>query len=284
MNDVRSVESWRIVSVCADVAEDDLLVGDEARAAARSGSATSPVHQLGGARGGARRRVELAVVVQLDDLGLGHVPRRPRRRSASSAPRRSRSSARRRRCPAPRRRAQRRRGRSPSSRSRRARRPRGTRSALSSAVSGRVKSTTTSASPSTSASGVSERRVGAARRAPGRRRASTASQTVWPMRPAAPATATRIDARAAASASAGHDRLQRAAERVLVGADAGRAQRARARSSSRGQRAHVVERDGVDALDHLVDASSSGRSASTRARRGGSSARSSTPAPARRGP
>src|SRR5680860_1546454 len=63
--------------------------------------------------------------------------------------------------------------------------------ALASAVSGVLKSTTTSASPSTPASSTPS--AGSAFPASCMSTApSTASQTVWPMRPAAPETATRI--------------------------------------------------------------------------------------------
>ena len=59
-----------------DVAEDDLLVGDDARQAhgVDRDLAAAASHQLRGARGGARRRVELGRVVVLDDLGRLHVP------------------------------------------------------------------------------------------------------------------------------------------------------------------------------------------------------------------
>ena len=63
--------------------------------------------------------------------------------------------------------------------------------ALSSAVSGRVKSTTTSQPSSTSSSGTPS--AGSARPVSSRSSApSTAAQTASPIRPAAPATATRI--------------------------------------------------------------------------------------------
>jgi hypothetical protein len=63
--------------------------------------------------------------------------------------------------------------------------------ALSSAVSGRVKSTTTSQPPRTSGSGVPS--AGSALPASSSpSAASTAAHTAWPIRPAAPATATRV--------------------------------------------------------------------------------------------
>src|SRR3954454_22353099 len=66
--------------------------------------------------------------------------------------------------------------------------------ALASAVSGRVKSTSTSASPSTSATSTPS--CGSARPPSSRSSApSTAAHTACPMRPAAPATATRITPR-----------------------------------------------------------------------------------------
>ena len=62
-----------------EIAEDHLLVGDEPgqahRVDRRRLAAARLRHQLGGARGGAAGRVELGVVVQLDDLGLVHVLR-----------------------------------------------------------------------------------------------------------------------------------------------------------------------------------------------------------------
>ena len=118
--------------------------------------------------------------------------------------------------------------------------------ALPSAWSGCVKSTSTSASPSTSATAVS--RAGSARPVSSMSSApSTAAQTVCPMRPAAPATATRITRDLARG---GH--LRRGlAERGLVGPDAGRGQ-ALGRPQLVGQGPQVVERHGVDALHDLV--------------------------------
>ena len=55
-----------------DVAEDDLLVGDDPRQPDRVDRHLA-THHLGRARRGARRRVELGGVVQLDDLGALHV-------------------------------------------------------------------------------------------------------------------------------------------------------------------------------------------------------------------
>ena len=93
MNDDRSYESWRIVSVSPGRAEDDLLVRDHAphphrvhpdrvvdEPAARAlgdrveGRVRGPLlrsrrHPVRGEHRGARRRVDLLVVVQLDDLG-----------------------------------------------------------------------------------------------------------------------------------------------------------------------------------------------------------------------
>src|SRR4051812_19203594 len=148
--------------------------------------------------------------------------------------------------------------------------------AFAEAVPGTVKSTTTSQSRRISASSTpsagSARPVSAMSSAP-----STASQTVCPMRPAAPATPTRMgpDAGAVLIASAPdggrrrpwsskdalsrdrladerrRDGLDRAAERGGVGADAGGAELLR-REQVAGEHGDVVERDGVDALDHLV--------------------------------
>src|SRR6185436_2145866 len=153
--------------------------------------------------------------------------------------------------------------------------------AFSSAVPGTVKSTTTSTPARMSAS--STPRAGSARAASSRSGASsTAAHTVCPIRPAAPATPTRILSEAGgpgsppliASAPAGgprrpwssndaqsrdglahepgRDRLQRATERCRVGADPGGAH-ALGREQVARQRGDVVERDGVDALDDVVD-------------------------------
>ena len=239
------------------------------------------LHQLGRARRGARGLVELAVVVQLDDLGLAPCAWRPRLRTASSARRRWRSSGRRRRWRAGRVRGPRRapRRRSRWSRSRRARRPRPPRARCPAPESGCVKSTSTSASPSTSATVVpsagSARPVSSCRRRPRRRRRRSA-----PSGPAAPATATRIRARTRGPRA---ERLERGIEHrprrrrcpLRSGAPGANSSCA---SSSRSADGH-----GVDALDHLVDAQQ--RQAGEHARaRAGSSARSSTPAPARAGP
>ena len=132
----------------AEVAEDHLLVGDEPgqadrvdrrrRASARRG------HQRRRARRRAARRVELAVVVQLDDLGGRHVrAASAAKRIISTAPI-AKLGATNTFAPPTRPRARRRRSRS--CRSRRARPPRRQASALPSAVSGCVKSTTTSQS------------------------------------------------------------------------------------------------------------------------------------------
>src|SRR3954449_13162030 len=148
--------------------------------------------------------------------------------------------------------------------------------AFAEAVSGTVKSTTTSQSPRISVSSTPS--AGSARPASAMSSApSTASHTVWPMRPAAPATPTRIGpapgAVLIASAPDGgrrrpwssnnalsrdrladerrRDGLDRATERGGVGADAGGAELLR-REQVAGEHGDVVERDGVDALDHLV--------------------------------
>ena len=99
---VRSVVSWRRVRVCPSGPEDDLLVRDQTRQAQRvdrhAGLAAPPARGCSGrsrqmrARGASRpaaaraaadppgrrerrpaRRVDLALVVQLDDLDVGHV-------------------------------------------------------------------------------------------------------------------------------------------------------------------------------------------------------------------
>ena len=77
MNELRSIESWRIVSVWPSPPKTTSWW------ATRPGSriewigswtlAPAAREQLGGAGGGSRRLVELAVVVELDDLDLGHV-------------------------------------------------------------------------------------------------------------------------------------------------------------------------------------------------------------------
>ena len=160
------------------------------------------------------------------------------------------------------------RGRSRWCRSRRARRRRAPSRALPSAWSGRVKSTTTSASSSTSAERRAERRIGAARRARGPRRASTAAHTAWPMRPAAPATATRVTPRAAprpgrrgatASRNASSSGPMPAADSAL------------GRPQLLDERAQVVQRDGVDAGHDLVDLEQR-QAVEHRARRAGSCA------------
>ena len=76
-------------------AEDDLLVRDEP-GQPHGVDRRVAADQLRGRLRGARRRVLLRLVVELDDLGPREVLRPPRARSASSARRRSRSSARRR--------------------------------------------------------------------------------------------------------------------------------------------------------------------------------------------
>ena len=76
MNELRSIESWRIESVCPSTAEDDLLMGDEPREADRVDRlvdvGAGVAEQLRGTRRGSGGLVELAVVMQLDDLDLGH--------------------------------------------------------------------------------------------------------------------------------------------------------------------------------------------------------------------
>ena len=210
-----------------------------------------------------------------------HVPRRPRRRSASSAPRRSRSSGatndvRRRRLG---RRAQLVEVEARGADRRRARRPATASRALATPVSGRVKSTSTSASPSTSASVVPS--AGSARPVSSRSSApSTAAQTVCPMRPAAPATATRIMPRRPPRRRA--DALHGAAERVLVRADAGRGQPL-GRPQLVDQRAQVVELDGVDARHDLVELEQR-QVVEQRAAEAVHARRRVTPSPARRAP
>jgi hypothetical protein len=68
----------------ADLAQDHLLVGHEPGQAHRvdrdlgcaAGLGARFSHQRGRARRGAARLVELAIVMELDDLGFGHVPGR----------------------------------------------------------------------------------------------------------------------------------------------------------------------------------------------------------------
>ena len=79
MNDSRSIESWRIVSVCPTSPRiTSWWATSPGRRTEWIGTSAERLaaHQLGGARRGAARRVELAVVVELDDLRPGHVPRR----------------------------------------------------------------------------------------------------------------------------------------------------------------------------------------------------------------
>ena len=77
MNDSRLIESWRMLSVWPRSPRMHLLVGDQPRQAhgvdRRRLAAAGGGHQLGRERSRAAGRVELGVVVQLDDLGLGHV-------------------------------------------------------------------------------------------------------------------------------------------------------------------------------------------------------------------
>ena len=77
MKERRSIESWRMLSVCPSPPKIDLLVGDEAGEPHRVNRlvdvAAGLADQLRGALRGSRRRVELLVVVELDDLALGHV-------------------------------------------------------------------------------------------------------------------------------------------------------------------------------------------------------------------
>ena len=153
--------------------------------------------QLGGALRRCPTGVQLAVVVQLDDLALGHVLGAQLRRlhhqhRADREVRRDEAAGR---------------GRRPRSLHRLAQlveveagraddalTPASRHCvAFPSAVSGVEKSTTTSASPRTSASAVSS--AGSARPlSSSPSAASTASQTVAPMRPAAPETATLMEA------------------------------------------------------------------------------------------
>ena len=171
--------------------------------------------QLGRARGGARRGVELRVVVQLDDLALGHVLGRAAWATSiiSTAPiakfgatkRFARAHAlelarsRRRWCP-----------------SRSARRPRGSRARSPSAVSGCEKSTTTSASPSTSASATSS--SGSAR--PDERHVLGALDRVADRLPHPPGGAGDGDVDHRRGERRAHG-VERAAEGVLVAAHAG---------------------------------------------------------------
>ena len=170
MNELRSIESWRIVSVWPSPPRiTSWWATRPGRRTEWIGSWTLPPAS---AISSAVRfavpdgRVELAVVMQLDDLAPRALAGPPRRRTASSAPRRSRSWGRRGRWPCrpspapPRPQRGPRRGRTRWSRRPRGRPRRGRRRMLAAAASGVVKSTTTSASPSSSPSACPERGVG----------------------------------------------------------------------------------------------------------------------------
>ena len=277
----------------ADVAEDHLLVGDQARAGAPSGSAArSPPARLRAisSRRELRRparRVELAVVVELDDLRARPCAWPPPRRSASSAPPRSRSSARparwRRGSPAGvRALAQRLRGRIRSCRSRRARPPARTRARSRSAVSGRVKSTTTSARGSRQhvrerddPSSGSARPTSSMSGAP-----STAAHTG---RAHPPGGARDRDPITRATASPSGARAPRRNAPPLAPTPAARQRSRRRDSSSREARASPRRVDRVDPVDDLVDRED--RHARPAAPSpGGSCARPLTPATAPPGP
>src|ERR1700733_2603652 len=124
--------------------------------------------------------------------------------------------------------------------------------ALATALVGIVKSTSTSASLRTSASGVfsagSARPVSSMSGA-----ASTARQTVWPIRPAAPATATRMGA---GTLGALHerrsDRRERLVEARLIRPDA-RGGQVVGRPQLIHELGEVLERHRVNPLDGLVE-------------------------------
>src|SRR3712207_351814 len=80
---------------------------------------------------------------------------------------------------------------------------------------------------------------------------STAEQTVDPMRPAAPETATWITA--LGRDERGADRAQGVPEHVFVAADA-RGAKPFGRKHLRGKLGHVLELDVVDARERLVEA------------------------------
>src|SRR5688572_26116449 len=120
--------------------------------------------------------------------------------------------------------------------------------ALWSAASGVVKSTTTSASPSTSP--IATPSSGSARPTSAMSSAcSTARQTVSPIRPAAPETATLITS---GSRQCRADRPDGVAEDLLVAAHARRAQPIGIEQLAR-EVPHVVERDRVDLRERLVE-------------------------------
>src|ERR1700733_3981041 len=123
--------------------------------------------------------------------------------------------------------------------------------ALATALVGIVKSTSTSAPSRTSASDVFS--AGSARPVSSMSGAdSTARHTVWPIRPAAPATATRM---ALGTLGGLHqrrpDRGERLVEARLVGADARGGQAVR-RPQLIDKPGQVIERHGVDPLDGLI--------------------------------
>ena len=248
MNDRRSIESWRIVSVWPSPPKiTSWWATRPGRRTEWIGSWTLPpglADQLRGPLRRPRRRVELAVVVKLDDLASGMW----RAASAaiciiSTAPiakfgatKHVRPAARRLARPA---RAARR-GRTRWCRPRRGRRRRGRRATLSSAVvRGREVDHDVGAVEDLAERRV-ERRIGTA----GELQvlgALTASQTVSPIRPAAPRHDDPDHARRAAPAHAGRpdasaDGAAAVAEAVLVGPDAGGGELAGRRARRRARR------------------------------------------------
>ena len=237
-------------------AEDHLLVGDQAGQPHRVDRlvdvAAGLADQLRGPLRRPRGRVELAVVVQLDDLALGHVRGDPLRdlhqqhgadREVGSDEAVGAGA-----------------GRSAAARSGVEveaggaddgvdARPAGRRGRWRARCRGSVKSTTTSASPSTSASSTPS--AGSALPASSMSSApSTASQTAWPMRPAAPETDDPDHAATSVSltgASASRKQLLVARRRRRRRA----ARRRRARSAS-SVRSSTLDR--VDLGQHLVEA------------------------------
>ena len=225
MNELRSIESWRIAERLPLASEQHLLVGDQARQPNRVDRLVDVAARLGdqlrGALRRARGRVELAVVMELDDLDLGHVPRglggeahhqhradrevgRDEARSPSRPPRgpaQRPSGPRRRRSPMVPTTAC-----TPASRQARM---------LSSAVAGVVKSTTTSASPRRARRARCRAAGPRARRAPGPRRPRP------PRRPPPPSGPRRRRRRRESRDEGLRDVRGSGAEAVLVGADAG---------------------------------------------------------------
>ena len=249
MKDSREIESWRIVSVCPSPPKMTSW-WRRGPAAARCGSARARCRRPAAISSAVRfavpgRRVELLVVVQLDDLAVGHVrgdqlrrlhhqhraDREVGRDEAGSPLPDALELARSRRPVVPTTPC------TPASRHSARVRERGVRAREVDDHVGVARARPASAMPSAGPP---------ARRAPCRRRPRPRSQTVCPIRPAAPETATLITAASCGQRAPALDGLERVAEGVLVAARSRRrtaapARRARRASASRSSRVDRVE-------------------------------------------